>query len=96
MTAVGPPLASGWAVTIRKHVRAEGSLEEHVRAGALSRSMAVLLEGCVAARANVLVVGSGTGVVASMIAALALGGGGRRAHRAPRRLRRDPGRVTLT
>ncbi len=75
MTAVAPPLASGWTVSIRKHVRAEGSLEEHVRAGALSRSMAVLLEGCVAARANVLVVGSGAGVVASMIAALAFAAG---------------------
>jgi pilus assembly protein CpaF len=71
MTALVPPLASGFALTIRKQVRAEVSLEDHVRAGAMSRSMAMLLEGCVAARANVLVVGSGPGVTSSMVAALA-------------------------
>jgi pilus assembly protein CpaF len=71
MTAIAPPLASGFALTIRKQVRAEVSLEDHVRAGAMSRSMATLLEGCVAARANVLVVGSGQGVTSSMVAALA-------------------------
>ncbi len=71
MTAVGPPLAGGWALTIRKQARAEVSLEEQVRVGALSRAMASLLEGCISARANVLVVGSGAGVTTSMIAALA-------------------------
>ena len=71
MTAIAPPLASGWALTIRKQVRAEVSLEDHVRAGAMSRSMAALLDGCIAARANVLVVGSGAGVTSSMVAALA-------------------------
>jgi pilus assembly protein CpaF len=71
MTAVAPPLVSGWTLTIRKPVRVEGSFEDLVRAAALSRSMATLLEACVAVRANVLVVGSGPGVVASMIAALA-------------------------
>jgi pilus assembly protein CpaF len=75
MTAVAPPLAGGWTVTIRKPVRAEVSLEDQVRVGALSRSMAVLLEGCIAARANVLVVGSGAGVISSMIAALAFASG---------------------
>ena len=75
MTAIVPPLASGFALTIRKQVRAEVSLEDHVRAGAMSRSMATLLEGCVAARANVLVVGSGPGVTPSMVAALACASG---------------------
>jgi pilus assembly protein CpaF len=75
MTAVAPPLASGWAVTIRKQVRAELALDDHVRAGVMSRSMALLLEGCVSARANVLVVGSGAGVTSSMIAALAFASG---------------------
>jgi pilus assembly protein CpaF len=71
MTAIAPPLASGWAVTLQKRVHAEGSLEEHVRTGVLSRAMATLLEGCVAARANVLVIGAGPAAVPSMIAALA-------------------------
>jgi pilus assembly protein CpaF len=71
MTALGPPLASGWALTIRKQLRAEVSLEEQVRAGVLSRAMVTLLEGCITARANVLVVGSGPGVTTSMVAALA-------------------------
>jgi pilus assembly protein CpaF len=71
MTAIAPPLASGWAVTLRKRVHAEGSLEEHVRTGVLSRAMATLLEGCVAARANVLVIGAGPAAVPSMVAALA-------------------------
>jgi pilus assembly protein CpaF len=71
MIAIGPPVASAWTLSIRKQVRAEGSLEDLVRAGALSRPMATLLEACVAARANVLVVGTGAGLVASMVAALA-------------------------
>jgi pilus assembly protein CpaF len=75
MTAITPPLASGFALTIRKQVRAEVSLEDHVRAGAMSRSMAALFEGCVAARANLLVVGSGPGVTSSMVAALACASG---------------------
>ncbi len=75
MTAVAPPLAGGWTVTIRKPVRAEVSLDDQVRGGAMSRSMAVLLEACIAARANVLVVGSGSGVISTMIAALAFASG---------------------
>jgi pilus assembly protein CpaF len=75
MTALAPPRASAWALTIRKPVRTEGSLDEHVRAGALSRSMATLLEACMAARANVLVVGAGAGTVSPMIAALASASG---------------------
>jgi pilus assembly protein CpaF len=71
MIAIAPPVASAWTLSIRKQVRAEGSLEDQVRAGALSRPMATLLEACVAARANVLVVGTGAGLVASMVAALA-------------------------
>jgi pilus assembly protein CpaF len=41
----------------------------------MSRSMAVFLEACVFARANVLVVGSNAGVVSSVIAALASASG---------------------
>jgi pilus assembly protein CpaF len=75
MTAVAPPLAGRLALTIRKQARAEVSLDDHVRAGAMSRSMATLLEGCVVARANVLVVGSGPGVTSFMMAALASASG---------------------
>jgi pilus assembly protein CpaF len=71
LIAIAPPVASAWTLSIRKQVRAEGSLEDQVRAGALSRPMATVLEACVAARANVLVVGTGAGLVASMVAALA-------------------------
>ncbi len=71
MVAISPPAASGWALTIRKRRRVTSSLDEMVQAGAMSRPMASFLEACVAARANVLVVGFGPGVVPSMIAALA-------------------------
>ena len=74
-TAVGPPVANGWTLTIRRPLLAEASLDEHVRTGAMSRSIAVFLEACIAARANVLVVGSNAGVVSSMIAALASASG---------------------
>jgi pilus assembly protein CpaF len=66
-----PGVASTWTLTIRKQIRAEGSLDDQVRAGSLSRPMATLLEACMAARANVLVVGTGAGQVAPMVAALA-------------------------
>ncbi len=71
LTAVGPPVANGWTLTIRRPRLAEASLDEHVRTGAMSRPIAVFLEACMTARANVLVVGSNAGVVSSMIAALA-------------------------
>ncbi len=74
LTAFAPPhAAGGWSVAIRKQAKAEGTLEDHVRAGALSRSMATLLEACVAARANLLVAGAGS--VAPMVAALAFASG---------------------
>ncbi|HEX3771391.1 MAG TPA: ATPase, T2SS/T4P/T4SS family [Polyangiaceae bacterium] len=71
MIAVAPPVASAWTLAIRKQVRAEGTLDDLVRGGALSRPMAALLEACVVARANLLVVGTGAGQVAPMVAALA-------------------------
>ena len=75
MTAVGPPIANGWTLSIRRPRRAEGSLDELARSGAMSRSIATFLEACVAARANLLVVGSSASVVSSMIAALAFASG---------------------
>jgi pilus assembly protein CpaF len=71
MVAIAPPASMGWVLTIRKRRRFEGSLEELVRTGAMSRSMAAFLEACMLARSNVLVVGSGAGAVASTIGALA-------------------------
>jgi pilus assembly protein CpaF len=71
LTVLGPPVANGWTFTIRKPRRVEASLDDQVRTGAMSRSMEIFLDACVAARANLLVVGSHPGVVSSMVAALA-------------------------
>jgi pilus assembly protein CpaF len=71
MIAVAPPAASGWVLTVRKRRRIEATLEELARAGGMSRAIATFLEACVAARANVLVVGSGFDAVPSMLGALA-------------------------
>ena len=71
MVAIAPPAASTWVLTIRKRRRVESSIEEMVRSGTMSRSIASFLEACLAARANVLVVGSGTAVVAATLGALA-------------------------
>jgi pilus assembly protein CpaF len=51
----------------------ESTLEEMVRSGTMSRSIASFLEACLAARANVLVVGSGAAVLAATLGALASG-----------------------
>jgi pilus assembly protein CpaF len=74
MIAIAPPAASGCVLVIRKRRRVESSLEELVRSGALSRPMATFLEQCVSARANILVSGSGSGSVGSVLAALASAG----------------------
>jgi pilus assembly protein CpaF len=71
MVAIAPPAASSWVLTVRKRRRVESSMEDMVRSGTLSRAMASFLEACLSARANVLIVGSGAGVVASTLGALA-------------------------
>jgi pilus assembly protein CpaF len=71
MVAVAPPASSSWVLTVRKRRRVESTIEEMVRAGAVTRPIAVFLEACLAARANVLVVGSGAGAVSSTLGALA-------------------------
>ena len=71
MVAIAPPAASTWVLSVRKRRRVETSLEDLVRAGAMSRAMAQFLEACLLARANVLVVGSGAGAVATVLGALA-------------------------
>lgn len=71
MVAIAPPAASAWVLAIRKRRRVETTLEELVRGSALSRPMAEFLEACMLARVNVLVAGSGAGVVPTMLGALA-------------------------
>jgi pilus assembly protein CpaF len=70
LVALGPPLAKTWALSIRKRRRVEATMEGLVRAGLLSRSIASFLDACVAARINILVVGSDPRAVTSGIAAL--------------------------
>ncbi len=71
LVAVSPPAAGGWVLVIRKRRRIETTLEDLVRGAALSRPMAQFLEACLLAKANVLVVGSGSGVIATILGALA-------------------------
>jgi pilus assembly protein CpaF len=71
LVAIGPPASAAWALAIRKRRRFEASLDDLVRAGSLSRPMAMFLETCVGARANVLVTGSGSGAVGTVLSALA-------------------------
>lgn len=71
LVAVAPPAAAGHAFVLRKKRRIDGTLEELIRGGALSRPMAVFLEHCVAARANVLVCGVSAQSTATFLGALA-------------------------
>ena len=74
MIAITPPSANGCVLVVRKRRRVEMSMEELVRSGAVSRPMATFLEHCLAARANILVSGSGSVNVAAMLSALASAG----------------------
>jgi pilus assembly protein CpaF len=71
LVAIGPPVTSAWALTIRKRRRVEGSVEDLVRVGALSRAMADFLLACVRARSNILIVGSGAAAASTLLSALA-------------------------
>ena len=71
MIAIAPPAANGWVLHLRKRRRVEVSLAELVRLGSMSEAIATFLEASAAVRANVLVVGSGAGAVASMLGAIA-------------------------
>jgi pilus assembly protein CpaF len=71
MIAIAPPASTSWVLTLRKRRRVEASLEDLVRASAMSRPIAAFLDACLAARANVLVVGAGAGAVATTLAGLA-------------------------
>lgn len=67
--AIAPPAAATHVLSIRKRRRIESTLDELTRSAALSRPMAQFLEACVAARANILVSGTASGVVLAALAA---------------------------
>jgi pilus assembly protein CpaF len=71
MLGVAPPASAGYVLIIRKRRRIDSSLEEFVRAGALSRAMATFIESCLGARANILVCGSAASRTAPFLSALA-------------------------
>jgi pilus assembly protein CpaF len=71
MIAIAPPAASAHAVVIRKRRKVDGTLEDLVRSGALSRPMAVFLDACVQARANMLASAPAGTSTALLVAALA-------------------------
>ena len=69
---------SASVVVIRKPARSSATLEELVRRGTVSRAMATFLTQCVAARCNVLVVGSRDSGMGALVGALAAAAGDRR------------------
>ncbi len=71
LVAIGPPITGAWSLTVRKRRRIDGSVEDLVRTGAMSRPMADFLVACVRVRCNMLVVGSSAGTASSILAALA-------------------------
>ncbi len=76
MLGIAPPASAGYVLIIRKRRRVDSSLEEFVRAGALSRAMATFVESCLGARANILVCGTTAAGAASFLSALAGAGAG--------------------
>jgi pilus assembly protein CpaF len=71
MIGIAPPASGGYVLVIRKRRKVDMSLEDYVRAGALSRAMATFVESCLVARANILVCGPSSSGTASFLAALA-------------------------
>ena len=71
MIAIAPPAAAAHAVVIRKRRKVDATLEDLVRSGALSRPMAVFLDACIQARANVLACAPAGTSTAQLVAALA-------------------------
>jgi pilus assembly protein CpaF len=70
MLAFRPPASAANAIVVRKRRKVEMSLEDFVRLSAVSRSMATFLEGCLQARANILVCGSTPSASAMFLGAL--------------------------
>jgi pilus assembly protein CpaF len=71
MIAIAPPAAYAHSLVIRKRRKVDGTLEDLVRAGTLSRPMAVFLDACIQARANVLASAPAGTSSALLVAALA-------------------------
>jgi pilus assembly protein CpaF len=71
MIVIAPPAAAAHAVVIRKRRKVDATLEDLVRSGAMSRPMAVFLDACVQARANVLACAPAGTSVTQLVAALA-------------------------
>jgi pilus assembly protein CpaF len=76
MLGIAPPASAGYVLIIRKRRRADSTLEDFVRAGALSRAMATFVESCLGARANILVCGQTASGTAALLSALAGAGSG--------------------
>jgi pilus assembly protein CpaF len=75
LLALMPPLAHGPALVVRRRRRIETTIDELVRTGVLSRTMATFFGHCVTGRANLLVVGPAEAGISAFVAALgALGG----------------------
>ena len=74
MLAFRPPASAANAVVVRKRRKVEMSLEDFVRLSAVSRSMATFLEGCLQARANILVCGSTPSASSMFVGALVAAG----------------------
>jgi pilus assembly protein CpaF len=74
MLAFRPPASAANAIVVRKRRKIEMSLEDFVRLSAVSRAMATFLEGCLGARANVLVCGSTPSASAMFLGALVASG----------------------
>jgi pilus assembly protein CpaF len=70
MVAIAPPASGTQVLVIRKRRRVDATLEDLVRSGAMSRPMAVFLDACVQARANVLVCGPAASSTTLLLAAL--------------------------
>jgi len=74
MIGIAPPASMGYVLVIRKRRRVDMTLEEFVRAGALSRAMAVFVESCLFARANILICGPKSSGTSPFLAALGSAG----------------------
>ena len=74
MLAFRPPASAAHALVIRKRRKLEMSLEDFVRLSAMSRGMATFLEGCLTARANLLVCGSSPVASSLLLGALVAAG----------------------
>jgi pilus assembly protein CpaF len=74
LEALLPPTSLyGHALVLKKRRRAEMGLDDLVRSGTISRAMATFLQGCIAARTNLLLVGPQDGA-AMLLSALVTAG----------------------